>query len=179
MADKSSRDYAFPIGDVKNRFNQAELAAANEIIASLSPEDRNLLAAVQESPYRLTTLEQFKEFPQNTEFFTLEPNIMRLDDLGWSYFEQHADIPLTPTLREALDPIPFGKHAMEEDRGCFTNYGYLAPSGDEWQYEQDARPFQKQAEKKPSIMERLEQSKKECAGQNKAQPQRGKTAPEL
>ena len=179
MADKSSHDYTFPIGEVKNRFNQAELAAVNEIISGLSPEDRNLLAAVQESPYRLTTLEQFKEFPQNTEFFTLEPNIMRLDDLGWSYLTQHMDILLPPALLDAVDPIPFGKHAMEEDRGCFTNYGYLAPSGDEWQREQDARPAQKQTEKKLSIMERLEQSRKECASQNKAQTHRGKSAPEL
>lgn len=160
-------------GDIDN------LAALANGLAGLSPEDKDLLAAVQESPYRFTTLEQFKEFPQNTEFFTLEPNIKRLDDLGWSYFEQHADIPLTPTLREALDPIPFGKHAMEEDRGCFTNYGYLAPSGDEWQHEQAARPAEKQTEKKLSIMERLEQSKKECASQNKAQPHREKSAPEL
>ena len=68
---------------------------------------------------------------------------------------------------------------MEEDRGCFTNYGYLAPSGDEWQHEQAARPAEKQTEKKLSIMERLEQSKKECASQNKAQPHREKSAPEL
>lgn len=156
-----------------------ELAALAQGLSDLDPEDRDLLAAVQESPYRFTTLEQFREFPQNTEFFTLEPDIKGLDDLGWSYFKQHADIPLTPALREALDPIPFGKRAMEDDHGCFTNYGYLAPSGDEWQHEQAARPTEKQAEKKPSIMERLEQSKKECAGQNKAQPHRGKSAPEL
>lgn len=163
----------------QHSFNQDELAAINEIVAHLSPEDKNLLAAIQESPYRLTTLEQFQEFPQNTEFFTLEPNIKRLDDLGWSYFEQHADIPLTTALREALDPILFGTHAMEEDHGCFTNYGYLAPSGDEWQHEQTARPAEKQTEKKLSIMERLEQSKKECASQNKAQTHREKSAPEL
>lgn len=163
----------------KHSFNQDELAAINEIIAHLSPEDKTLLAAIQESPYRLTTLEQFKEFPQNTEFFTLEPNIKRLDDLGWSYLAQHTDILLPPALLDAVDPIPFGKYAMEEDHGCFTNYGYLAPSGDEWQHEQAARPAEKQTEKKLSIMERLEQSKKECASQNKAQSHREKSAPEL
>ncbi|MDY3617993.1 antirestriction protein ArdA [Agathobaculum sp.] len=156
-----------------------ELAMLAQGLSDLSLEDRDLLAAVQESPYRLTTLEQFREFPHNTEFFTLEPSIKRLDDLGWSYVAQHMDILLTPPLLDAIDPVPFGKHAMEEDKGCLTNYGYLAPPGDEWQHEQDARPAKKQAEKKPSIMERLEQSKKECAGQNKAQPHRGKSAPEL
>ena len=32
---------------------------------------------------------------------------------------------------------------------------------------------------KPSIKERLEQSRKECAGQSKTQPHREKAAPEL
>ena len=36
----------------------SELEAAAQALAGLSPEDRDLLAAVQESPYRLTTLEQ-------------------------------------------------------------------------------------------------------------------------
>ena len=178
MENKSAHDFTFSIGDVKDNFNQDELAVVNEVISSLSPEDRNLLAAIQESPYRFTTPEQFREFPHNTEFVTLEPNIKRLDDLGWSYFEQHADISLTSALRDAIDPLPFGRCAMEEDHGCFTNYGYLAPSGDEWQHEQTARPAEKQAEKKPSIMERLEQSKKECAD-HKTQPHKEKSAPEL
>lgn len=179
MENKAVYDFTFPIGDVENSLSADELAVVNEVISSLTPESKNLLAAIQESPYRFTTLEQFQEFPRNTEFFTLEPNIKRLDDLGWSYVAQHTDILLTPPLLDAIDPVPFGRHAMAEDRGCFTNYGYLAPSGDEWQHEQDTHPAEKQAEKKPSIMERLEQSKKECAGQNKAQPHRGKSAPEL
>ena len=45
----------------------SELEAAAQALAGLSPEDRDLLAAVQESSYRLTTLEQFREFPANTE----------------------------------------------------------------------------------------------------------------
>ena len=35
----------------------SELEAAAQTIAGLSPEDRGLLAAVQETPYCLTTLE--------------------------------------------------------------------------------------------------------------------------
>ena len=82
-------------------------------------------------------------------------------------------------LRAAIDPIPFGRQAMEEDRGCFTKYGYLSLSGDEWQHEQAAEHGRREAEKKPSIRERLEQSKKECAGKDRAQPVKDKSAPEL
>ena len=45
---------------------------------------------------------------------------------------------------------------------------------DEWNHERPAEP-----EKKPSIRERLEQGKKECAEKNKAQPHKEKSAPEL
>ena len=151
----------------------AEQEAALRALTALSQEDRNLLAAVQESPFRLTTLEQFREFPANTEYFVLEPNIRKVEDVGWRYLAQHLDVLLPPELLDAIDPVPFGNHAMQEEQGCFTSRGYLTLSGDEWVHKRE-----KQTEKKPSIKERLEQSRKECANQNKAQPHRETSAPE-
>lgn len=173
-ADKNFMEYLNPLlpadGDAR------ELEAAAQALAALSPDDRELLAAVQDSPHRLTTLEQFKEFPQNAEFFVLEQNINRTEDLGWRYLAQHMDVLLPKELLDAIDSVPFGNHAMQEEQGCFTKHGYLTLSGDDWQHERSA---EKQAEKKPSIRERLEQNKKECANRQAAQPHRGKTAPEL
>lgn len=90
----------------------SELEVAAQALAGLSPEDRDLLAAVQESPYRLTTLEQFREFPANTEYFVLEPNIRKVEDVGWRYLAQHLDVLLPPELLDAIDPVPFGNHAI-------------------------------------------------------------------
>ena len=129
----------------------SELEAAAQALAGLSPEDRDLLAAV------------------------LEPNIRKVEDVGWRYLAQHLDVLLPPELLDAIDPVPFGNHAMQEEQGCFTSRGYLTLSGDEWEHE---RPRERQTEKKPSIKERLEQSRKECANQSKAQPHREKPAPE-
>ena len=155
----------------------AEQVAALRALSTLSPEDRDLLAAVQESPFRLTTLEQFREFPANTEYFILEANISKVEDVGWRYLAQHLDTLLPPELLDAIDPVPFGKYAVQEEQGCFTSRGYLTLSGDEWQH---ARPQAKQADRKPSIRERLEQSKQECRNKNKAQaPRKGKSEPEL
>lgn len=154
-----------------------EQEAALRALTALSQEDRNLLAAVQESPYRLTSLEQFREFPANTEYFILEANISKVEDVGWRYLAQHLDVLLPPELLDAIDPAPFGKYAMREEQGCFTSRGYLTLSGDEWQHD---RPQEKQADRKPSIKERLEQSKQECMGKNKTPaPHKGKSAPEL
>lgn len=154
-----------------------ELDALARALAGLSPEDREVLAAVQESPYRLTTLEQLREFPRNTDCYILDTGVKDLAALGWSYFEEHADIPLTPAIRAAIAPVPIGAYAMERDRGCFTSRGYLYPSDDEWQHE---RPQEAREDRRPSIRERLEQSRKECMDKNKAQaPRRGKPGPEL
>ena len=155
----------------------AEQVAALRALSTLSPGDRDLLAAVQESPFRLTTLEQFREFPANTEYFILEANISKVEDVGWRYLAQHLDTLLPPELLDAIDPVPFGKYAVQEEQGCFTSRGYLTLSGDEWQHD---RPQAKQADRKPSIKERLEQSKQECRNKNKAQaPRKGKSEPEL
>ena len=157
--------------------SSAEQEAALRALSTLSPEDRDLLAAVQESPYRLTTLEQFREFPANTEYFILEANISKVEDVGWRYLAQHLDTLLPPELLDAIDPVPFGKYAVQEEQGCFTSRGYLTLSGDEWQHD---RPQAKQADRKPSIKERLEQSRQECRNKNKAQaPHKGKSEPEL
>ena len=103
----------------------AEQEAALRALTTLSQEDRNLLAAVQESPYRLTTLEQFREFPANTEYFVLEANISKVEDVGWRYLAQHLYTLLPPELLDAIDPVPFGKYAVQEEQGCFTSRGYL------------------------------------------------------
>ena len=120
------------------------------------------------------TPEQFKEFAANIDYFVFEPNIHDLNDLGWRYLAQHMDMLLPPELLKAIDPVPFGKYAMQEEQGHFTEHGYISLSGDEWNHERPAEP-----EKKPSIRERLEQGKKECAEKSKAQPHKEKSEPEL
>ena len=141
MADKAIPDIS--LGGAEQNMSREELAAVTKAVATLSPEDRDLLAAVQESPFRLTTAEQFLKFDKNVDCFVLEPHVQTL----------------------------------EEDRGCFTSRGYLFPTDDEWQHD---RPQAKQTDRKPSIRERLEQSRQECRNKNKAQaPHKGKSEPEL
>ena len=175
MADKAIPDIS--LGGAEQNMSREELAAVAKAVAALSQEDRDLLAAAQESPYRLTTAEQFLEFEKIVDCFVLEPHVRTLEDLGWEYLEEKLTIGLTDDLRAAIDPAPFGRRALEEDRGCFTSRGYLFPTDDPWQHD---RPQAKQADRKPSIRERLEQSKQECRNKNKAQaPRKGKSEPEL
>ena len=108
-----------------------QLPEVRAVVAVLSPEDRELLAAVQASPFKLTTPEQFQEFAANTDYFVFEPNIHDPNDLGWRYLAQHMDTPLPPELLKAIDPVPFGKYAMQEEQGHFTEHGYISLSGED------------------------------------------------
>ena len=155
----------------KELYNVPEVRAA---VAALSPDDKELLAAVQASPFCLTKPEQFQEFASNVDYFVFEPNVQNLNDLGWRYLAQHLDTMLPPELLDAIDLVPFGKHAMAEEQGFFTEHGYISLSGDPWQHECAPEP-----EKKPSIRERLEQGKKECADRSKAQHHQDQSVPEL
>ena len=94
----------------------AEQEAALRALTSLSQEDRNLLAAVQESPYHLTTLEQFREFPANTEYFILESNISKVEDVGWRYLAQHLDVLLPSELLEPLTRRPSASMPCRRNR---------------------------------------------------------------
>ncbi len=164
------------IAENKDLQSLPEVRAA---VAALSPEDKELLAAVQASPFKLTTPEQFKEFAANTDFFVFEPNIRNLNDLGWRYIAQHMDTQLPPELLNAIDPVPFGQYAAKEEQGHFTEHGYISLSGDEWKHEKSAEHSARDTEKKPSIRERLEQGKKECAAKQTPTATKGKNEQEL
>ena len=155
----------------KDLYSLPEVGAA---VAALSLEDRELLEAVQASPFRLTEPEQFREFAANIDYFVFEPNVRNLNDLGWRYIAQHMDMQLPSELLDAIDPVPFGRYAMKEEQGHFTEHGYISISGDQWQHDRPLEP-----EKKTSIRDRLEQGKKECAGRQAPPPNRGQAEPEL
>ena len=160
----------------KDLYSLPEVGAA---VAALSPEDRELLDAVQASPFCLTEPGQFQEFAANIDYFVFEPNIHDLNDLGWRYIAQHMDMLLPPELMDAIDPVPFGQYAMKEEQGHFTEHGYISLSGDQWQQDRTLEPEHREPEKKTSIRDRLEQGKKECAGRQTPPPNKGKSEPEL
>ena len=61
-------------------------------MAALSPEDREVLAAVQASPFKLTAPEQFKEFADNIDYFVFEPNIHDLNAVSYTHLARQNDL---------------------------------------------------------------------------------------
>ena len=154
-----------------------ELAALAQGLHNLPPYERDKLDAVQASPMRLASLEQFREYPWNGDAFTLSPTIRDDAALGWDWLKQQGLTEIPESCKGAIDPEPFGRHVREQEQGIFTDKGYLAPSGDEWQHE---RPLPaKEREEKPSLKAHLEQTKKDCAARDVKPDKPGKHGPEL
>ena len=136
------------------------------------------MAAVQESPYRLTTEEQFLEFEKNVDCFVLEPHVQTVEALGWEYLEEKLTIDLTDDLRAAIDPAPFGRHALEEDRGCFTSGGICIPPVTSGSIEPP--PGEDRRTGNPLSRNGWSRANRSGMGKNKAPaPHKGKSAPEL
>lgn len=154
-----------------------DLAELAQGLHALPPHERDKLEAVQASPWRFTSLEQFREFSQNVDFFTLSPAIHTDTSLGWSWLHQQGLTDIPESCHEAIDPEPFGRHAREKENGIFTDKGYLTLSGDEWQHERSA-PKPELAEK-PSLKERLQQIHKDHSARDVKPEKPGKHGLEL
>ncbi|MDL2258108.1 antirestriction protein ArdA [Oscillospiraceae bacterium OttesenSCG-928-G22] len=154
-----------------------DFAALAQKIHNLPPHERDKLDAVQSSPLRFTDLEQFHSYPWNTDCFTLDADIKDDAALGWSWLYQQGLTEIPESCKDAIDPVPFGRHVREMEQGFFTDKGYIMCSGDEWQYVQPSK--KPEHEEKPSLKAKLEQSKKECAAREPKPDKPVKSGPEL
>lgn len=154
--------------------NASELEAAAQALAGLSPEDRDLLAAVQGVALSFDHPRAVLGVSRKHRVFC--PGAQHPQGGGCG-LAQHLDVLLPSELLDASDPVPFGNHAMREEQDCFTSRGYLTLSGDEWEHE---RPRERQTEKSsPSGSGWRTQSGSARNGKARTSPPRSRTPPEL
>ena len=91
---------------------------------------------------------------------------------GTQAYAVRADAP------EKGNPLRTAEMTLEDDYGMIDGVINNGRRGEELEKAKE-HAERTQPEKKPSIRERLEQGKKECAEKNKAQPHKEKSAPEL
>ena len=152
--------------------NASELEAAAQALAGLSPEDRDLLAAVQGVALSFDHPRAVLGVSRKHRVFC--PGAQHPQGGGCG-LAQHLDVLLPSELLDASDPVPFGNHAMREEQDCFTSRGYLTLSGDEWEHE---RPRERQTEKSsPSGSGWRTQSGSARNGKARTSPPRSRTPP--
>lgn len=152
-----------------------ELAALAQGLYDLPPHEYDKLEAIQSSPMRFTSLEQFREYPWNVDYFCLGMELRDDAALGWNWLEQQGLTGIPESCKGAIDPEPFGRYVREKENGIFTDKGYLTLSGDKWLHK---RPLPKREEKQ-SLKVRLKQVKKECAARGATPDKPENHGPEL
>lgn len=110
-----------------------ELNYAAVQLYRLDPEQLEKLNALAESPLCLLTLERLIDYPQNSDFFLLIPEVTNAAELGKNYAYHSGMVQMPDEWRAAIDCEKLGSIAAELEQGVFTSKGYLMVSGDEWE----------------------------------------------
>ncbi|WP_164516899.1 antirestriction protein ArdA [Clostridium transplantifaecale] len=149
-----------------------ELPALAQDLHDLPAFEREKLDAVQQTPLRLETLNQFRAYPDNVDYFCFMPGVTDDKALGGYYLHQSGMVDMPEEWKAGIGVEAFGRHIREQEHGCFSEKGYVVLSGDEWSIERFPKKPEK-PEAKPSIRKRLEQGKKDCAAHD-AEPKAAK-----
>lgn len=61
------------------------------------------------------------------------PEVHTPRELGDYYLNKSGMVQMPAEWKNSIDPIAFGRNAAAQEKGSFTEYGYLVESGDEWE----------------------------------------------
>ncbi|MDL2324406.1 DUF4316 domain-containing protein [Ruminococcaceae bacterium OttesenSCG-928-A16] len=110
--------------------NMANYLAAR--LAELPQVQLDKMAAVMETPDALANIEQMIDFTYNTDFFVLIPDVSNTEDLARYYIFESGMVEMPSQWKDAIDLYAFGTNLEEQEKGLYTQKGYLLPSGDQW-----------------------------------------------
>lgn len=92
------------------------------------------LEALMETPAKLTSLEEIREFTYNCDYYDFELDITDPAQLGlYIIYESKMFENIPDYYKDAINPTAYGKYIAEVEHGVFTQKGYLYPSGDDWE----------------------------------------------
>lgn len=102
-------------------------------LAELPQVQLDKLAAIIETPGALDTIGEMIDFTYNTDFFVLIPNVQNTEDLARYYIFESGLVQMPYEWKNGIDLYAFGTNLEEQEKGLYTQKGYLLPSGDQWQ----------------------------------------------
>ena len=95
--------------------------------------------AAMHSPEKFQAIGQIIDYAENTDCFTLidAKDYRTLGD----YYLNHSGLMVIPDeWKPAIDTERLGQFIASEEKGTFTEYGYLLRTGDEWQRVHEGQP---------------------------------------
>ena len=131
-SDREDRHIALPYDMVC----AAQVDELNFLAARLETLDASGIAALNAATQRRNGFEnigQLIDFTYNEDFFVHIPEVHNPRELGDYYLNKSGMVQMPAEWKNSIDPIAFGRNAAAQEKGSFTEYGYLVESGDEWE----------------------------------------------
>ena len=108
-------------------------------IEQLDPAEIGKLNAALQQKNGLANIGQVIDFTYNVDFYVHIPEVHTYRDLGDYYLNQSGMVQMPEEWKSGIDLAAFGKNAAEQEKGAFTEYGYIVESGDEWEQQFEGR----------------------------------------
>ena len=113
----------------------SDVDSLNFLAARLETLDTSGIAALNAAAQRKNGFEnigQLIDFTYNEDFFVHIPEVRTPAELGDYYLNKSGMVQMPDEWKGGIDLAAFGKNAAEQEKGSFTEYGYIMESGDEW-----------------------------------------------
>ena len=114
----------------------AQVDELNFLAARLETLDASGIAALNAATQRKNGFEnigQLIDFTYNEDFFVHIPEVHNPRELGDYYLNKSGMVQMPAEWKNSIDLIAFGRNAAAQEKGSFTEYGYLVESGDAWE----------------------------------------------
>lgn len=108
-------------------------------IEQLDPAEIGKLNAALQQKNGFENIGQVIDFTYNVDFYVHIPEVHTYRDLGDYYLNQSGMVQMPEEWKGGIDLTAFGRNAAEQEKGAFTEYGYLVESGDEWEHQFEGR----------------------------------------
>lgn len=140
-SDREDRHTALPYDMVC----AAQVDELNFLAARLETLDASGIAALNAATQRKNGFEnigQLIDFTYNEDFFVHIPEVHNPRELGDYYLNKSGMVQMPAEWKNSIDLIAFGRNAAAQEKGSFTEYGYLVESGDAWEKHFEGRDVQ-------------------------------------
>ena len=101
-------------------------------LEQLDPAEVGKLNAALQQKNGLANIGQVIDFTYNVDFYVHIPEVHNYHDLGDYYLNQSGMVQMPEEWKGGIDLSTFGRNAAAQEKGAFTEYGYIVESGDEW-----------------------------------------------
>ena len=108
-------------------------------LEQLDPAEVGKLNAALQQKNGLANIGQVIDFTYNVDFYVHIPEVHNYHDLGDYYLNQSGMVQMPEEWKGGIDLTTFGRNAAAQEKGAFTEYGYIVESGDEWERQFEGR----------------------------------------